>query len=593
MTGAARILVTGSSGYLGRQVVEALAGQHDEWPELVVGMDLREPFRDRHLPGVIFAQGDIRHTDLEGLLRAHRINQVVHLAAIVTPPQGSDHKLQYEVDVVGARRLLEACVAAGVEQVLISSSGAAYGYHTDNPDWLKESDPVRGNEEFAYAWHKRLVEEKLAEYREHHPALKQTVLRVGTILGARVNNQITALFEKNRILVLSGAASPFVFIWDQDVVGIILHALRGGHAGIYNVAGDGALGLRELAARMGKSCLVVPPFVLQAALAIGHRLGLTRYGPEQLRFLRYRPVLNNRHLKEALGYRPRKTSAEVFDLWWASRARSRDAEAGPWRGQCAIVTGAGGGLGAALSRQLARAGAHVALLDRNGAAAQAVAETLRAAGHQAQAFACDVCDAEQVERTFAQVVAEFGGIDLLVNNAGISSRCLFEHSGTEVVRRVMEVNYLGAVHCTKAAMTALVAAHGRIVAVSSIAGFSPLIGRTAYAASKHALHGFFDSLRSELRDRGVSVTLACPSFIATGIEAAAIGGDGQPAGRKRDVAGSVASPDAIAACILQAACKRKPLLLPGAMAKAAYTLSRFAPRLYETLMHRRVGTEFR
>jgi len=320
-----RVLVTGSGGYLGRQLVEALAATAEDGPELIVAMDLREPPPAQRLPGVVYAQGDIRSADLQALMQQHRISQVVHLAAIVTPPKGSDRQLEYEVDVLGTRRLLEACVASGVAQVVISSSGAAYGYHADNPAWLKESDPVRGNQEFAYAWHKRLVEEMLADYRLRYPALKQTVLRVGTILGERVNNQITALFEKKRILVLRGAASPFVFIWDQDVVAIIQHALRTGRAGIFNVAGDGALGLRELAARMDKPCLVLPPLLLQIGLGVGHKLGLTRYGPEQLRFLRYRPVLDNQRLKTELGYRPRKTSAEVFELWWASRQRAPEA----------------------------------------------------------------------------------------------------------------------------------------------------------------------------------------------------------------------------------------------------------------------------
>jgi UDP-glucose 4-epimerase len=143
------------------------------------------------------------------------------------------------------------------------------------------------------------------------------VFRIGTILGDTVSNQITALFEKQRPLAIAGSDSPFVFIWDQDVVGAIVHAIRSGRAGIYNVAGDGALSIYQIAARMGKRCRVLPPVLLQGALWCGRRLGLTQYGPEQLRFLRYRPVLDNRRLKEEFGYQPRKTSAEVFDDWWA------------------------------------------------------------------------------------------------------------------------------------------------------------------------------------------------------------------------------------------------------------------------------------
>jgi UDP-glucose 4-epimerase len=319
---ARRVLVTGGGGYLGSQVVAALARRG---VETVVSLDVRETPPERRLPGVVYAAADIRdRAPIEALLRAHRIATVVHLAAIVTPGRKANRDFEYQVDVVGTGNVLDACVAAGVGHVVISSSGAAYGYHADNPAWLTETDAIRGNEEFAYSWHKRLVEEMLADYRARAPQLQQTIFRIGTILGETVANQITALFDKPRPLAITGADSPFVFIWDQDVVGAILHALASdAPPGIYNLAGDGALTIHEIAARMGKRCRVLPPWLLQFALAIGKRLGLTQYGPEQLRFLRYRPVLANTRLKTVFGYVPRKTSAEVFDFWWAARrARS-------------------------------------------------------------------------------------------------------------------------------------------------------------------------------------------------------------------------------------------------------------------------------
>jgi UDP-glucose 4-epimerase len=315
----ARVLVTGGCGYLGSQVVAALAGTGAT--DCVVSLDVREVPLERRLPGVDYATADIRDPALLELLRQHRITTVVHLAAIVTPGKKTDREFEYQVDVGGTRNVLQACVAAGVQHVIVSSSGAAYGYHPDNPAWLSETDEIRGNREFAYSWHKRLVEEMLAECRQREPQLRQTVFRIGTILGETVANQITALFDRPRPLAVAGADSPFVFIWDQDVVGAIVHAIRSGRAGIYNVAGDGALGIREIAARMGKRCRVLPPWLLQAALWLGKRVGATQYGPEQLRFLRYRPVLDNRRLKQDFGYIPRKTSAEAFDVWWAARRR--------------------------------------------------------------------------------------------------------------------------------------------------------------------------------------------------------------------------------------------------------------------------------
>ena len=316
-----RVLVTGAAGYLGGTLVRSLAvrAAHDGDPACLVAGDVRELPAERRLGGVEYVTLDVRAPGLAALLAEHRIDTVVHLAAIVTPGPRSSRELEYAVDVLGTRNVLEACVASGVRRIVVTSSGAAYGYHADNPKWLTEDDPVRGNEAFAYSHHKRLVEEMLAEYRHSHPALEQVVFRVGTILGEGTRNQITALFERPRLIAIRGSRSPFVFVWDRDVAGAIEHAIFGGPAGIYNVAGDGALDIHEIAARLGKRCLTIPPGLLRAVLAVLHPLGLSPYGPEQVDFLRYRPVLDNRRLKEEFGYVPQLSSAEVFELFRKSR----------------------------------------------------------------------------------------------------------------------------------------------------------------------------------------------------------------------------------------------------------------------------------
>jgi len=314
---AMRVLVTGSSGYLGGQVVAKLAARGGF---VVIALDVRAPAHP--LPGVILETADIRGQAVDAIVARQRPDVVVHLASIVTPGKNSSREFEYSVDVDGTRNLLQACVRHGVRRIIVASSGAAYGYHADNPEWLTESDPVRGNRSFAYAWHKRLVEEMLAKYRQQQPQLEQVVLRIGTILGATTHNQITALFEKPRLIAVRGARSPFVFIHDHDVVGAIVHGISSPVTGIFNVAGDGKLNIDEIAARMGKRCLVLPAGLLFAALWLLKRLHLTQYGPEQLDFLRYRPVLDNRRLKQEFGYVPKRTSAEAFELWRTAHAAS-------------------------------------------------------------------------------------------------------------------------------------------------------------------------------------------------------------------------------------------------------------------------------
>ena len=256
------------------------------------------------------------------------------------------------------------------------------------------------------------------------------------------------------------------------------------------------------------------------------------------------------------------------------------------RGRGVVVTGAAGGLGTALCERYAAEGAKVAALDLDGAGAERLAARLRAKGAHAFALACDIAEEAACSAAIAEARAVLGGIDILVNNAGISARLLLRDATPAIARRVMAVNYFGALHATQAALASLVERRGQIIVVSSVAGFAPLVGRTAYAASKHALHGFFDSLRAELHGAGVDVTIACPSFIATGIEASA------PGAARRATGGDEATPEAIAAQIVAAAQRGARLCLPGRTARLAWWLSRVAPAAYERAMLRRVGAEF-
>jgi len=252
------------------------------------------------------------------------------------------------------------------------------------------------------------------------------------------------------------------------------------------------------------------------------------------------------------------------------------------QGKHVVITGAAGGIGAALADSFAREGARVALLDR---------EEIETPPGNAIALRCDVTKEADCLSAIKEAISAFGGVDVLVNNAGITHLGRFGDTQVEVLRRVMEVNFFGAVNCTKAALPSLLERKGQVIAMSSVAGFAPLVGRTGYSASKHALHGFFDSLRAEYAGEGLRVMLVCPSFVNTAIGDHALGVDGGPAAKgSRTGVRNPIEPSTAAEAILRAASKNQRLLLIPGEATLSWWITRFAPRLYERLMIRRAET---
>jgi NAD(P)-dependent dehydrogenase (short-subunit alcohol dehydrogenase family) len=264
---------------------------------------------------------------------------------------------------------------------------------------------------------------------------------------------------------------------------------------------------------------------------------------------------------------------------------------GSFERKVVVVTGAAGGIGRALCFRFGLAGAHIAALDQDAAGIEALAQALTEAGIEATAQVCDVTDPDQCRETMRTVEERFGGVDLLINNAGITQRSRFAETEISVYQKVMAVNFFGSLYCTKAALDSLLARKGMIIVTSSVAGFTPLLGRSGYAASKHALHGLFETLRCELASQGVRVMIVCPGFTATNIERNALDGSGRPNPRPQSRFGRQAAPEEVADAVYRGACSGKRLLVLSPVGRLARLLSRLSPAAYERAMSRRFRVE--
>jgi NAD(P)-dependent dehydrogenase (short-subunit alcohol dehydrogenase family) len=256
-----------------------------------------------------------------------------------------------------------------------------------------------------------------------------------------------------------------------------------------------------------------------------------------------------------------------------------------------IITGAAGGFGRAFARRFGREGARLGLLDLNQAPLRELEKELQADGIECVTHPCDVTDYDQCKEAFGIFQNRLGGIDCLINNAGLTHRSAFTNTEPEVYRKVMDVNLFGSIHCSKLAIDSLIQRRGIIIVISSLAGFLPLYGRTGYSASKHALHGFFDSLRTEMKSKGVSVMIACPGFADTDFSQSALDGDGTITRHPRSTVGKLSTAEEIAQEVFKAATQNKRLLVMSPAGKASRLIIKMWPPLYDFLMARSLKSE--
>lgn len=259
--------------------------------------------------------------------------------------------------------------------------------------------------------------------------------------------------------------------------------------------------------------------------------------------------------------------------------------ANAFRDQSTIITGASAGIGRSLALLLARQGAKVALAARRAYRLEQLADECRQLGGQALAIPIDVADEAQCRELVERTVAAFGGIDMLINNAGMAASALFaDYPDLRLFKYTMDVNFYGAVYCTYYALPHLKERRGRIVAISSLGGKVTVPYNTPYCSSKFAMHGFYEALRTEVAPDGVSCTMICPWWVATEFHEAQLDKNGTrrgPRGRAYYTRRTMTS-DRCAQVVLEAAVKRRREVLMGPGPLAVW-LRLLAPGLLDWL----------
>ncbi|MCF8144588.1 MAG: SDR family oxidoreductase [Deltaproteobacteria bacterium] len=256
-----------------------------------------------------------------------------------------------------------------------------------------------------------------------------------------------------------------------------------------------------------------------------------------------------------------------------------------------VVTGAASGIGLAVCRRFSADGAKIGMLDMDSQALHEAQQALAGRGVECLAATCDVAQRDDCEAAVGQIMDGYGGIDVLFNNAGITQRGAFVDTDISVFEKVMAVNFFGSLYCTKAAIRSLIQRKGLIIVNESVAGLAPLLGRTGYSASKHALNGLFTSLRTEIRETGTHVMIVCPGFVQTNLQARALGCNGGVTAHPQSRVGGQDTPENVAEAIYRGALKRKHLLVLTPVGKISYWISRIFPVLYERMMARKLRAE--
>ena len=249
-----------------------------------------------------------------------------------------------------------------------------------------------------------------------------------------------------------------------------------------------------------------------------------------------------------------------------------------------LITGSTSGIGKALAKTFGRAGAKVVITGRNAENLESTVQELNQLQIQNLGFLGDVSLEADCARMVSETISTFGKLDILINNAGISMRAMFQDLDLDVIRKVMDINFYGTVYATKYALPHILKTKGSIIGISSIAGYRGLPGRTGYSASKFAMHGFLETLRMEILNQGVHVMIACPGFTSSNIRNTALTANGQSQGESPLDESKIMSAEEVAERILKATQQRKRDLIMTTQGKMTVFLNKWLPGLTDKLV---------
>jgi short-subunit dehydrogenase len=256
-----------------------------------------------------------------------------------------------------------------------------------------------------------------------------------------------------------------------------------------------------------------------------------------------------------------------------------------------VITGGSSGIGEALAEKFGREGSRILITGRNADDLNQAVANLRQKGITVSGFQADVSKEDDNRRMAEEAIRLYGTIDVLINNAGISMRALFSEVDLDVVKKVMDINFYGVLYATKYCLPEIQKNNGSIVGISSIAGFRGLPGRTGYSASKFALNGFLEVLRTELLKTGVHVLTACPGFTASNIRKRALAADGSAQGESPRNEGKMMTAEECARHIYNATVARKRTLVLTTQGKLAVFLNKWLPGLADKMVYNVMARE--